>query len=155
MNDKSADSVCTFCMSVYSYILPVIRHPAGDGSGDVVAMAGEEVCVCAVDKAGFDEDGGHGGVAEDAEGGMGFYAAVFIVCVKGGEAFYQLVLDGAGKSAARAVEVVAVGFCAAAAAGVDVDADEDIGGPVVGRVHDAGGAGGFAVEVMALQKFDF
>ena len=64
---------------------PVIRHPACDSSGDIVAVGGEEVYVLAVDKAGFDEDGGHGGLAQDAEGGMGFYAAVFVVWVKGGE----------------------------------------------------------------------
>ena len=64
-------------------------------------------------------------------------------------------MDAVGKSAARAVEVVAVGFGAAAAAGVDVDADEDIGGPAIGLVYDARVAGGFAVEVMALQEFDF
>ena len=66
---------------------PVIRHPACDSSGDIVAVGGEEVYVLAVDKAGFDEDGEHGSVAEDAEGGMGFYAAVFVVWVKGGEGF--------------------------------------------------------------------
>ena len=59
--DKSADGVCTFIIPVYSYILPVIRRPACDGSGDVVAVAGEEVCVCAVDKAGFHQHCGHGG----------------------------------------------------------------------------------------------
>ena len=68
----------------WSNILPVIRHPAGDGSGDVVAVAGEEVYVLAVDKAGFHQHGRHGGLAQDAEGGMGFDAAVFVACVKGG-----------------------------------------------------------------------
>ena len=149
---KSADGVCTFCMPVYSYILPVIRHPACDSSGDIVAVGGEEVYVCAVDEAGFDEDGGHSGVAEDAEGGMGFDAAVFVACVKGGKAFYQLVLEAGRQSSARAALFVAVGFCAPPAAGVDVDAEEDIGGPVVGRVHDARIAGGLAVEVMALEE---
>lgn len=133
----------------------VIRHAPGKGSCYVVAVAGEEVYVRAVDEAGFDEDGGHGSVAQDAEGGMGFYAAVFVACVKGGKAFYQLVLDAGRQSSARAALFVAVGFCAPPAAGVDVDAEEDIGGPVIGRVHDAGVAGGFAVEVMALQEFDF
>ena len=71
----------------------VIRHAPGKGSCYVVAVAGEEVYVLTVDKAGFDEDGGHSGVAQDAEGGMGFDAAVLVTCVKGGEAFYQLVLD--------------------------------------------------------------
>ena len=152
---KSADGVCTFCMPVYSYILSVIRHPSCDGSGDIVAVGGEDLCVRAVDKAGLDEDGGHGGVAQDTEGGMGFYAAAFVAWVEGGEGFYELVLDGAGELSARSLQVVAVGFCAPAAAGVDVDAEEDIGGPVIGGVHDAGVAGGFAVEVMALQEFDF
>ena len=82
--DEGVDKAYVFD---WSNILPVIRHPAGDGSGDVVAMAGEEVCVCAVDEAGFDEDGGHSGVAQDAEGGMGFYAAVFIVFIEGGKGF--------------------------------------------------------------------
>ena len=86
---------------------------------------------------------------------MGFYAAVFVAFIEGGKGFYELVLDGAGELSARALQVVAVGFCAPPAAGVDVDAEEDIGGPVIGRVHDAGVAGGFAVEVMALQEFDF
>lgn len=151
---KSADGVCTFCMPVYSYILSVIRHSACDSSGDIVAVGGEKVYVCAVDKAGFDEDGGHGSLAQDAEGGMGFYAAVFVALVEGGEGFYELVLDGAGESSARACCIVAVGFGAASAAGVDVDAEEDIGGPVVGLVHDARVAGTFAVEVMALEEFD-
>ena len=79
---------------------PVIRHPACDGSCYVVTMAGEEVYVLAVDKAGFDEDGGHVSVAQDAEGGMGFYAAVFVAWVEGGEGFYELVLDGTGESSA-------------------------------------------------------
>ena len=68
----------------WSNILPVIRHPSCDGSGDIVAVGSEEVYVCAVDEAGFDEDGGHGSVPQDAEGGMGFDAAVFVACVKGG-----------------------------------------------------------------------
>ena len=135
--------------------LPVIRHPACDGSGDIVAVGGEDLCVRAVDEAGFDEDGGHSGVAQDTEGGMGFYAAVFVVWVEGGEGFYELVLDAGCEPSARALQVVAVGFCAPPAAGVDVDAEEDIGGPVVGRVHDARIAGGLAVEVMALEEFDF
>ena len=118
-------------------------------------MAGEEVYVLAVDKAGFHQHGRHGGLAQDAEGGMGFDAAVFVGWVKGGKGFYELVLDGAGESSARALQVVAVGFGAAPAAGVDVDAEEDIGGPVIGGVHDAGVAGGLAVEVMALEEFDF
>ena len=61
-------------------------------------------------------------------------------------------MDAVGKSAARAVEVVAVGFGAAAAAGVDVDADEYIRRPCVGRVDDAGVGRGLAVEVMALEE---
>lgn len=117
-------------------------------------MAGEEVYVLAVDKAGFHQHGRHGGLTQDAEGGMGFDAAVFVACVKGGKAFYQLVLEAGRQSSARALQVVAVGFCTPPAAGVDVNADEDIGGPVVGRVHDARVAGGLAVEVMALEEFD-
>ena len=80
--------------SICSFIIPphlrtgkkicVIRHAPGKGSCYVVAVAGEEVYVLTVDKAGFDEDGGHSGVAQDAEGGMGFDAAVFVACVKGG-----------------------------------------------------------------------
>ena len=112
------------------------------------------MCVRAVDEAGLDEDGGHGSLAQDTEGGMGFYAAVFVACVKGGKAFYQLVLEVGRQSSARAVLFVAVGFCAPPAAGVDVDAEEDIGGPVVGLVYDARVAGDLAVEVMALQEFD-
>ena len=139
-------------MPVYLYILSVIRHPACDSSGDIVAVGGEEVYVLAVDKAGFDEDGGHGSVAEDAEGGMGFYAAVFVAWGEGGEGFYELVLEGAGELSARALQVVAVGFCTPPAAGVDVDADEDVGGPVVGFVYDAGVGRGLAVEVMALEE---
>ena len=134
---------------------PVIRHASGEGSCYVVAVVGEEVYVLAVDKAGFHQHGRHGGFTQDTEGGMGFDAAVFVACVKGGKAFYQLVLEAGCQSSARAALFVAVGFCAPAAAGVDVDAEEDIGGPVIGRVHDAGVAGGLAVEVMALQKFDF
>ena len=140
--------------SICSFIIPphlrtgkkicVIRHAPGKGSCYVVAVAGEEVYVLTVDKAGFDEDGGHSGVAQDAEGGMGFDAAVFVACVKGGKAFYQLVLEADRQSSARAVLFVAVGFCAPPAAGVDVDAEEDIGGPVIGRVHDARVTGGFA-----------
>ena len=151
---KSADGVCTFCMPVYSYILSVIRHPACDSSGDIVAVGGEDLCVRAVDKAGFHQHGGHGSVPQDAEGGMGFYAAVFVAWVEGGEGFYELVLDAGRQLSARSLQVVAVGFCAPPAAGVDVDAEEDIGGPVVGRVHDARVAGGLAVEVMALEEFD-
>ena len=106
--------------SICSFIIPphlrtgkkicVIRHAPGKGSCYVVAVAGEEVCILTVDKAGFDEDGGHSGVAQDAEGGMGFDAAVFVACVKGGEGFYELVLDGAGESSARSLQVVAVGL---------------------------------------------
>ncbi|SHK84414.1 hypothetical protein SAMN05216582_12050 [Selenomonas ruminantium] len=99
-------------MPTYSYILPVIHYAPGDGSGDVFAVQGKDTDVFAVDKAGFDEDGWHGGMAQDAEGGMGFDTAVFVALVKGGEAGYELVLDGLGESSARAVFVVAVGFCA-------------------------------------------
>ena len=152
--DKFRNDIVLFSLNTGKKIC-VIRHPSCDGSCDIVAVGGEEVYVLAVDKAGFDENGGHGSVAQDAEGGMGFYAAVFVALVEGGEVFYELVLDGAGESSARSLQVVAVGFCAPPAAGVDVDAEEDIGGPVIGRVHDAGVAGGFAVEVMALQEFDF
>ena len=88
----------------------VIRHAPGKGSCYVVAVAGEEVYVLTVDKAGFDEDGGHSGVAQDAEGGMGFDAAVFVACVKGGKAFYQLVLEAGRQSSARAALFVAVGL---------------------------------------------
>ncbi len=80
--------------------MPVIRHAPGKGSCYVVAVAGEEVYVLAVDKAGFHQHGRHGGLAQDAEGEMGFDAAVFVVCVKGGEGFYELVLDGMGESSA-------------------------------------------------------
>lgn len=79
-------------------------------------MLGQEGDVCAINKAGFHEDGGHGGMAQDAEGGMGFNASVFIACVKGGETFDKLVLDAAGKPAARAAGVVAEGFRASPAA---------------------------------------
>ena len=150
--------------SICSFIIPphlrtgkkicVIRHAPGKGSCYVVVVAGEDLCVRAVDEAGLDEDGGHGSLAQDTEGGMGFYAAVFVACVKGGKAFYQLVLEVGRQSSARAVLFVAVGFCAPPAAGVDVDAEEDIGGPVVGLVYDARVAGDLAVEVMALQEFD-
>ncbi len=91
-------------------------------------------------------------MAQDADGGMGFYAAVFVALVEGGEAGYELVLDGLGESSARAVFVVAVGFCAPPAASVDVDGDEDIGGPVIGFVYDAGIARGLAVEVMSSNR---
>ena len=80
--------------SICSFIIPphlrtakkicVIRHAPGKGSCYVVAVAGEEVYVLAVDKAGFHQHGRHGGLAQDAEGGMGFDAAVFVACVKGG-----------------------------------------------------------------------
>ena len=93
-------------------------------------------------------------MAQDAEGGMGFNASVFIACVKGGETFDNLVLDGAGKPAARACRVVAEGFCAPPAARVDVDADEYIRRPCVGGIHYAGEARGLAVEVVALQELD-
>jgi len=135
--------------------LPVIRHATGDGPCDIVAVAGEEVYVLAVDKAGFHQHGGHGGVAQDAEGGMGFDAAVLVASIEGGKGFYELVLDAGCHPSVRAALFVAVGFRAPPAAGVDVDAEEDIGGPVVGGVHDAGAAGGLAVEVMALQEPDF
>ena len=95
----------------------VIRHAPGKGSCYVVAVAGEEVYVLAVDKAGFHQHGRHGGLAQDAEGGMGFDAAVFVACVKGGKAFYQLVLDAGRQFSARAALFVAVGFCAPPAAG--------------------------------------
>ena len=155
MQNRQYIFACLFDRSNIHNVLPVIRHAPGKGSCYVVAVAGEEVYVLAVDKAGFHQHGRHGGLAQDAEGGMGFYAAVFVACVKGGKAFYQLVLEAGRQSSARAALFVAVGFCAPPAAGVDVDAEEDIGGPVIGRVHDAGVAGGFAVEVMALQEFDF
>ena len=132
----------------------VIRHAPGKGSCYVVAVAGEEVYVLAVDKAGFHQHGRHGGLAQDAEGWMGFDTAVFVACVKGGEALDKLALDAGRQSPARAVRRVAVGFRAPPATGVDVDAEEDIGGPVVGGVHDARVAGTFAVEVMALEEFD-
>ena len=154
MQNRQYIFACLFDWSNIHNTLPVIRHPACDSSGDIVAVGGEDLCVGAIDKTGFDENGGHGSVAQDAEGGMGFYAAVFVVWVKGGKGFYELVLDGAGESSARSLQVVAVGFCAPPAAGVDVDAEEDIGGPVVGRVYDARVAGGLAVEVMALEEFD-
>ena len=80
--------------------MPVIRHAPGKDSCYVVAVAGEEVYVLAVDKAGFHQHGGHGGFTQDAEGGMGFDAAVFVGWVKGGKGFYELVLDGAGESSA-------------------------------------------------------
>jgi len=154
MQNRQYIFACLFDRSNIHNALPVIRHAPGKGSCYVVAVAGEEVYVLAVDKAGFHQHGGHGGLAQDAEGGMGFDAAVFVACVKGGKAFYQLVLEAGRQSSARAALFVAVGFCAPPAAGVDVDADEDIGGPVVGRVHDARVAGGLAVEVMALEEFD-
>ena len=93
-------------------------------------------------------------MAQDAEGGMGLYATVFIACIKRGEACDKLVLDAAGKSAARAAGVVAEGFRAPPAARVDVDADEYIRRPCVGGIHYAGEARGLAVEVVALQELD-
>ena len=59
--------------------MPVIRHAPGKGSCYVVAVAGEEVYVLAVDKAGFHQHGRHGGLAQDAEGEMGFDAARLMI----------------------------------------------------------------------------
>ena len=154
MQNRQYIFACLFDWSNIHNALSVIRHPACDGSCYIVAVGGEEVYVLAVDKASFHQHGRHGGFAQDAEGGMGFYAAVFVALVEGGEVFFELVLDGAGESSARSLQVVAVGFCTPPAAGVDVDAEEDIGGPVIGRIHDARVAGGLAVEVMALEEFD-
>ena len=71
MQNRQYIFACLFDRSNIHNALPVIRHAPGKGSCYVVAVAGEEVCVLAVDKAGFDEDGGHSGVAQDAEGGAG------------------------------------------------------------------------------------
>ncbi len=152
MQNRQYIFACLFDRSNIHNALPVIRHAPGKGSCYIVAVGGEDLCVCAIDKAGFHQHGRHGGLAQDAEGGIGFDAAIFVAWVEGGEGFYELVLDGAGEPSARAVEVVAVGFGAAAAAGVDVDADEDIGGPAIGLVYDARVAGTFTVEVMALEE---
>ena len=71
MQNRQYIFACLFDRSNIHNALPVIRHAPGKGSGDIVAVGGEDLCVCAVDKAGFDEDGGHSGVAQDAEGGAG------------------------------------------------------------------------------------
>ena len=87
MQNRQYIFACLFDWSNIHNALSVICHPSCDGSGDIVAVGGEDLCVRAVDEAGFHQHGGHGGLAQDAEGGMGFYAAVFIVFIEGGKGF--------------------------------------------------------------------
>ena len=87
MQNRQYIFACLFDWSNIHNALSVICHPSCDGSGDIVAVGGEDLCVRAVDEAGFYQHGGHGGLAQDAEGGMGFYAAVFIVFIEGGKGF--------------------------------------------------------------------
>jgi len=58
MQNRQYIFACLFDRSNIHYTLPVIRHPTCDGSGDIVAVGGEDLCVIVVDKAGFNEDGG-------------------------------------------------------------------------------------------------
>ena len=136
-------------------LLLVVRDASCQCSCDVVAVLGKERYVVAVDEACLDEDSGHGGITQDAETGMRLDAAIGVAAVEGRETFYELALDAVGECFAAAAEGIAVGFGTSAAARVDVDGEEEVGGPAVGGVDDAGIAGRFAVEVVTLQQLYF
>lgn len=136
-------------------LLPVVRDAARQRPCDFVAVLGKEADVVAVDEACLHEDGGHGGIAQDAETWMRLDAAIGVAAVDGRETFYELALDAVGERFAVAAEGIAVGFRTSAAARVDVDGHEQVGGPAVGGVDDAGIARRFAVEVVTLQQLYF
>ena len=121
--------------------LSVVRDPSGNRLGDIVAVVHQEFYVIAVDKAGLNEDGGHGGLAQDTEVVALLDAAVVIAAVDALQAGDELVLDAGREHPGFARNLVAVGLGAATAARVDMDTDEKVRGPAVGGINDAGPAG--------------
>lgn len=133
-------------------LLAIVGDASGNRPGDVIAVIGQQGSIIAVDEAGLDEDGGHVGTPQDAEVVALLDAAVIITVVNGLQAGDELALDAGSERPRLARDVVAVSLRAAAAARVDVDADEEVGGPTVGGIHDTGPARRLAAQVLALQE---
>ena len=137
---------------VSAALLPVVRDSSGNRPGDVIPVTGQKVHVVAVDEAGLDENGRHGGAAQDAEVVALLDAAVVIAVVNALQTGDELVLDAGRECSGFARDLVAVSLGSSSAARIDVDADEEIRRPAIGGVDDTGPAGRFAAKVMALQQ---
>ena len=111
---------------------------------DVRVVLEQPGVVLVIDEGRFDEDGGHARAAQYGEIRILLDAAVREGRIERADVGDKIFLDADGKPAAGRVNVVAVGFTAASSAGIDMDGEEEIRVPFVGRDDDIGIARGFS-----------
>lgn len=121
---------------------------------DVRVVLEQPGVILVIDEGRFDEDGGHARAAQYGEIRILLDAAVREGRIERADVGDKIFLDADGKFAAGRVNIVAVGFTAASSAGIDMDGEEEIRIPFVGRNDDIGIARGFSHEVVALQHLD-